>query len=194
MITFLNKLREVGGGFQIKSNGIEFYYDGPLQGGLHLETDVHPGFMTDWQQPFVVLLTQAMGTSVVHETVYENRFGYTETLTKMGADITLFRQCLGGKTCRFDSQSFAHSAIIKGQTALVGREIAVPDLRAGFAYVMAAVIAQETSHITGLHFLDRGYDNLHGKLLALGCDVTREKGEAKKKEKVLEADLLSGKI
>ncbi len=59
MITFLNKIREVGGGFDIKSNGIEFFYDGPLQGGLHLETDVHPGFMTDWQQPFVVLLTQA---------------------------------------------------------------------------------------------------------------------------------------
>ena len=80
MITFLNKIREVGGGFDIKSNGIEFFYDGPLQGGIHLETDVHPGFMTDWQQPFVVLLTQASGSSVVHETVYENRFGYTETL------------------------------------------------------------------------------------------------------------------
>ena len=54
-----------------------------------METDVHPGFMTDWQQPFVVLLTQAHGTSVVHETVYENRFGYTETLKSMGADIEL---------------------------------------------------------------------------------------------------------
>ena len=57
--------------------------------------------MTDWQQPFVVLLTQAAGSSVVHETVYENRFGYTETLSEMGADITLFTQCLGGKQCRF---------------------------------------------------------------------------------------------
>ncbi|MCB1112984.1 MAG: UDP-N-acetylglucosamine 1-carboxyvinyltransferase, partial [Chlamydiia bacterium] len=96
MMTFLNKLREVGGGFEVKENGIEFFYDGPLQGGLHLETDVHPGFMTDWQQPFVVLMTQATGSSVVHETVYENRFGYTDTLKTMGADITLFRQCLGG--------------------------------------------------------------------------------------------------
>ncbi|MCB1113991.1 MAG: UDP-N-acetylglucosamine 1-carboxyvinyltransferase [Chlamydiia bacterium] len=183
MITFLNKLREVGGGFQIRSNGIEFYYDGPLQGGLHLETDVHPGFMTDWQQPFVVLLTQAMGTSVVHETVYENRFGYTETLSKMGAEITLFRQCLGGKTCRFASQSYAHSAIVKGQTSLIGREIVVPDLRAGFAYVMAAVIAQGTSDISGLHFLDRGYENLSGKLEQLGCDVTRQKSDTPKTKK-----------
>src|ERR1700722_12472805 len=123
MVTFLNKIREVGGGFDIKSNGIEFYYDGPMQGGLHLETDVHPGFMTDWQQPFVVLLTQASGSSVVHETVYENRFGYTETLAEMGADITLFRQCLGGKQCRFASQSFCHSLIVKGASPLVARDI-----------------------------------------------------------------------
>lgn len=184
MITLLNKLREVGGGFDIKSNGIEFYYDGPLQGGLHLETDVHPGFMTDWQQPFVVLLTQSTGSSVIHETVYENRFGYTETLNKMGADITLFRQCLGGKECRFASQSFCHSVIIKGQTPLLGKEIVVPDLRAGFAYVMAATIAHETSHISGLHFLDRGYENLADKLGSLGVDVVRTTTDETVKEKL----------
>jgi UDP-N-acetylglucosamine 1-carboxyvinyltransferase len=173
MITFLNKIREVGGGFEIKSNGIEFFYDGPLQGGLHLETDVHPGFMTDWQQPFVVLLTQASGSSVVHETVYENRFGYTEMLSAMGADITLFRQCLGGKQCRFNSQSFCHSVIVKGATPLIGKEIKIPDLRAGFAYVMAALIASDTSVITGLPFLDRGYEGLVDKLGCLGADVAR---------------------
>lgn len=173
MITFLNKIREVGGGFDIKSNGIEFYYDGPLQGGLHLETDVHPGFMTDWQQPFVVLLTQASGSSVVHETVYENRFGYAEVLREMGADITLFRQCLGGKECRFASQSFSHSIIVKGASALQARNITIPDLRAGFAYVMAALIAKGTSHISGLQFLDRGYGELFEKLGALGVDAER---------------------
>lgn len=173
MITFLNKIREVGGGFDVKSNGIEFYYDGPLQGGLHLETDVHPGFMTDWQQPFVVLLTQASGTSVVHETVYENRFGYTETLKDMGADITVFRQCLGGKECRFSNHSFSHSLIVKGVSVLSGREISVPDLRAGFAYVMAAVLALDTTTITGMPFLDRGYENLVPKLCQLGVDARR---------------------
>lgn len=171
MVTFLNKIREVGGGFEIKSNGIEFFYDGPLQGGLHLETDVHPGFMTDWQQPFVVLLTQAAGTSVVHETVYENRFGYAETLREMGADISLFRQCLGGKQCRFASQSFGHSIIVKGPTPLVGTEIRIPDLRAGFAYIMAALMARETSTISGLYFLERGYESLVRKLEELGADV-----------------------
>ncbi len=175
MVTFLNRIREVGGCFDIKKDGIEFYYDGPLQGGLHLETDVHPGFMTDWQQPFVVLLTQANGTSVVHETVYENRFGYTDTLSKMGADISLFKQCLGGKECRFASRSFCHSLVVKGGAPLVGREIQIPDLRAGFAYVMAAALASGESVITGLQFLDRGYADIANKLASLGVDVTREK-------------------
>lgn len=184
MVTFLNKIREVGGGFDIKSHGIEFYYDGPLQGGLHLETDVHPGFMTDWQQPFVVLLTQATGSSVVHETVYENRFGYTETLNEMGADITLFRQCLGGKHCRFASQSFSHSMIVKGASQLVARDISIPDLRAGFAYVMAAVLATGTSTISGLQFLDRGYQDLTRKLHALGVDAVRESVDGQEKRPV----------
>jgi len=169
MITFLNKLREVGGGFAVKANGIEFFYDGPLQGGLHLETDVYPGFSTDWQQPFTVLLTQASGSSVAHETVYENRFGYTETLREMGADITLFRQCLGGKECRFISHTCSHSLIVRGQTPLEGKNIAIPDLRAGFAYIMAALLAKGTSTITGLHYLHRGYERLTEKLAQLGA-------------------------
>ena len=172
MITFLNKLREVGGGFQVRAGGIEFFYDGPLQGGLHLETGVHPGFMTDWQQPFVVLLTQATGSSVVHETVYENRFGYAETLVEMGADISLFRQCLGGATCRFASQGFPHSLVVRGQTPLVGRPVLIPDLRAGFAYVMAALIAEGTTHLTGTHFLKRGYERIVPKLASLGANIS----------------------
>jgi UDP-N-acetylglucosamine 1-carboxyvinyltransferase len=174
MITFLNKIREVGGGFEVKKDGIEFFYDGPLQGGIHLETDVHPGFMTDWQQPFVVLLTQASGISVIHETVYENRFGYTETLREMGGEITLFRQCLGGKDCRFASKNYAHSLIVKGPSPLMAKQIQIPDLRAGFAYVMAACLAEGTSVISGLPFLDRGYEDLDGKLAQLGVSVTRE--------------------
>jgi UDP-N-acetylglucosamine 1-carboxyvinyltransferase len=190
IVTFLNKLREVGGGFEIKSNGIEFFYDGPLQGGLHLETDVHPGFMTDWQQPFVVLLTQASGSSVVHETVYENRFGYTETLREMGADISLFRQCLGGKQCRFASQSFCHSVIVKGPTPLAGKEIRIPDLRAGFAYIMAALVASDVSAISGMTFLERGYEDLVNKLEVLGANVSLVKASVKEDKSLSSLDLL----
>ena len=175
MITFLNRLREVNAGFEVKKEGIEFFYKGPLKGGLHIETDVHPGFMTDWQQPFVVLLTQSYGASVVHETVYENRFGYTETLRLMGADIEAFTQCLGGKECRFASQNFLHSIVIKGATPLQSKDIAIPDLRAGFAYVLAALLAPDESHISGVHYLDRGYENIVQKLSSLGAEISREK-------------------
>lgn len=193
LATFLNKIREVGGGFHVRQNGIEFFYDGPLQGGIHIETDVHPGFMTDWQQPFVVLLTQATGTSVVHETVYENRFGYTDILKEMGADVTLFRQCLGNKQCRFYSQSYAHSLIVKGVSNLYGREIAIPDLRAGFSYVMAAVIAKDKSVISGLPYLDRGYENLDQKLLSLGADIER-KGPEEKRTSLMKNELAGQKL
>ncbi len=177
MISFLIKLRKLGGGFEVKKNGIEFFYQGPLKGGLHIETDVHPGFLTDWQQPFVVLMTQAHGISIIHETIYENRFGYAKTLKQMGADIELFTHCLGGKECRFASKNFEHSIIIKGPTPLIAKDIVVPDLRAGFAYVLAALIAEGESTISGLHYLDRGYENLTGKLEALGAQIQRVKAE-----------------
>jgi UDP-N-acetylglucosamine 1-carboxyvinyltransferase len=174
MIAFLNKLREIGAGFHVKNNGIEFFYVGPLKGGVLLETDVHPGFLTDWQQPFVALLTQAQGHSIVHETVYENRFGYTETLKEMGADIQLFTHCLGSVPCRFKAHNYGHSIVIKGPTPLVSKEITIPDLRAGFAYVLAALMAPDTSTILNAHYLDRGYENLVGKLSLLGADIRRE--------------------
>jgi UDP-N-acetylglucosamine 1-carboxyvinyltransferase len=179
MITFLNKLRELGAGFDVKNNGIEFFYRGPLKGGILLETDVHPGFLTDWQQPFVALLTQAEGHSIVHETVYENRFGYTETLKEMGADIQLFTHCLGNIPCRFKSHNYGHSIVVKGPTPLISKDIAIPDLRGGFAYVLAALMAPDTSTISGAHYLDRGYEKLVEKLSSLGADVTRESADKK---------------
>ncbi len=175
MITFLNKLREIGAGFEVKTKGIEFYYDGPLKAGIHLETDVHPGFATDWQQPFVVLLSLAHGSSVIHETVYEKRFGYTDMLVKMGASIELFRQCLGGKDCRYATQNHAHSLIIKGPCKLEASKIEIPDLRAGFAYVLAALIATGESEISGLRFIDRGYEKLLEKLKGVGAHIERVK-------------------
>jgi len=182
MITFLNKLRQINAGFTVKEDGIEFFYQGVLKGGVHLQTDVHPGFLTDWQQPFVVLLTQAKGSSVIHETVYENRFGYVDTLIQMGAQIERFTQCLGDRPCRFASRNYQHSLIVKGPTQFEGREIDVPDLRGGFAYVMAALLAPGKSVITGLSYLDRGYENLEEKFQALGANIKRVKPSFLKKE------------
>jgi len=171
LITFLNKLREVGAGFNIKKEGIEFFYEKELKSGLHIETDVHPGFMTDWQQPFVVLLSQASGSSVIHETVYENRFGYTKTLKEMGADIELFTQCLGSNKCRFNSSNYLHSLVVKGPTVLKGKDIFIPDLRAGFAYVMAGLLAKDETTISGIQFLNRGYENFIEKLTSIGANI-----------------------
>jgi UDP-N-acetylglucosamine 1-carboxyvinyltransferase len=177
LITFLNKLRELGGNFTVKKGGIEFFYDRPLMGGIQVETDVHPAFLTDWAQPFTVLLSQAKGTSVMHETVYENRFGFANELKTMGADIELFYQCLGNKPCRFVNQNHYHSAIIKGVCPLEGKTIAIPDLRAGFAYVMAALVAKGQSTITNLHYLQRGYEDLAFKLQSLGANCQQKQIE-----------------
>lgn len=182
IIPLLNSLREVGAGFLVKEGGIEFFYDKELKGGLHIETDVYPGFMTDWQQPFAVMLTQAEGVSIIHDTVYEERFGYVDTLVNMGAEIELFSQCLGSKPCRFASRHFLHNAVIKGKTPLVGKKITVPDLRAGFAYVLAGLIAEGKSEISGLHFLERGYANLVPKLQSLGANIEKVDVGAPKKE------------
>ncbi len=171
MITFLNKFREVGGQFKVESDGILFWRGNKLK-SIALETDVHPGFMTDWQQPFTVLLTQVDGASIVHETVYENRFGYIETLKKMGANIQLYKECLGGnKTCRFGRKNYLHSAVITGPTLLHGQDIEIPDLRAGFSYIVAALTAEGTSTIHGMETISRGYENAVQKLKNLGADI-----------------------
>lgn len=180
MLSFMSMLRQIGAGFNIAKNGIEFFYKGPLHGGLLLETNVFPGFLTDWQQPFVVLLTQAQGISIVHETVYENRFGYTDMLLNMGADIQLSTECLGPCTCRFHHMDFKHTCLIKGPTPLRGCKLEIPDLRAGFAYVLAALIAEGSSQLSGLPYLDRGYEDLVGKLQSLGASVYREHSKTDK--------------
>ena len=171
MVTFLDWLRKVGGEFDIYPDGIRFYRQDRLR-PVNLETDVHPGFMTDWQPPFVVLLTQAEGISVVHETVYESRFGYVEALVSMGAHIQLTNDCLGSRECRFTNKNYLHSALISGPTPLRGGTLYIPDLRAGFAYVMAALIASGESRIYGTEFVQRGYANLIGKLREIGADIS----------------------
>ncbi len=168
---FLNVFRKVGGEFEVVKDGIRFYHPGGDLTSIALQTDVHPGFMTDWQQPMVVALTQAKGLSIVHETVYENRFGFTAALVKMGANVQLYRECLGDKHCRFGQRNFKHSAVVSGPTPLTAADIEVPDLRGGFSHLIAALAAEGTSTVTGIGIIDRGYEDFRGKLAALGADV-----------------------
>ena len=173
MMTFLNTYRKVGGGMDIGDDGIRFYHQGGKLSPLVLETDVHPGFMTDWQQPLVVALTQARGLSIMHETVYEQRLGYTDALNAMGATIQVYRDCLGGTPCRFGRRNFKHSAVIAGPSKLHAADLVIPDLRAGFSHLIAALAAEGTSRVYGVDLINRGYEDFEGKLSALGALVER---------------------
>lgn len=176
MVTFLNKIRLVGGGIDISEEGIRFFSKRTPLRPISIETSPHPGFMTDWQQPFTVLLTQVRGKSIIHETVFERRFGYVSELIKMGAEIKLSTRCLGSLPCRFKNKGFRHSAIIFGKTPLKGTDIVVPDIRAGFSYLVAASIAKGTSRVFGVEHIERGYESIVEKLASLGVDIKiREK-------------------
>ncbi|WP_245992021.1 UDP-N-acetylglucosamine 1-carboxyvinyltransferase [Mycetocola lacteus] len=174
MGTFLNVFRKVGGVFEIQDDGIRFRHPGTPLNPVIIETDVHPGFMTDWQQPLVVALTKATGVSIVHETVYEQRFGFVDALIEMGATIQVHRECLGSQACRFGQRNFQHSAVISGPSALRAADIAVPDLRGGFSHVVAALSAEGASRVSNVGIISRGYENFFEKLTALGANFTLE--------------------
>jgi len=169
MLTFLNVLRKVGADFDIREDGILFRRGGDLR-PVTVETDVHPGFMTDWQQPLIVALTQAHGESIVHETVYENRFGFTDALVKMGADIVVHPHGLQGGPRRVPRRNLEQAAVIHGPTPLRAADIVVPDLRGGYSHVIAALTAEGESVVSGVDILSRGYEKFLDKLQALGAD------------------------
>src|SRR2546422_1392266 len=173
LLTFLNTLSKMHLHFEVDDEGIRFVSDSIAPPPIALETDVHPGFMTDWQQPFTVLLTQADGMSVVHETLFEDRFGYTTTLERMGAHIELYSKCLGEVPCRFREKQFVHSIVVRGPTPLTGTRLDIPDIRAGCSYILAALCAQGFSEVYGIEHIERGYEHLDLKLRSLGAQIER---------------------
>jgi UDP-N-acetylglucosamine 1-carboxyvinyltransferase len=171
---FLSYYQLVGGGIELQgADSIRFFRRGAIRPTM-IETDVYPGFSTDWQQPFAVLLTQADGISVIHETVYEKRFGYLQALNKLGARTQLTTHCLGSVPCRYLDQGHEHSAIITGPTPFHGaEEITIPDLRAGLAYVIAAAIAPGETVVNGIPFLERGYGDIVPRLEAMNLHIDK---------------------
>ncbi|ARJ05874.1 UDP-N-acetylglucosamine 1-carboxyvinyltransferase [Humibacter sp. BT305] len=170
MMTFLNVFRKIGGAFDIEEDGIRFYHPGGDLKPVVVETDVHPGFMTDWQQPLIVALTQAHGTSIVHETVYENRFGFTDALIEMGANIEIHKEGLADPNRRVPRRALEQAAVITGPTKLHGTEMVVPDLRGGFSHLIAALTAEGQSVVSNLGLIARGYGDIVNKLEKLGAD------------------------
>lgn len=172
LLTFLTTIRRMGGQFDVRPDGIRFFRSGPLR-AVAVETDTHPGFMTDWQQPLVTVMTQAEGVSTIHETVYEDRFAYIKTLVAMGAEISLSVDCFGTMPCRWRGRNCQHSCQVTGPSRLHGAAIAVPDIRAGMAHLIAALTADGESTLTGIEHLDRGYQDLPTRLQTLGARLKR---------------------
>jgi UDP-N-acetylglucosamine 1-carboxyvinyltransferase len=172
LITFLNTVRRLGAEYEVTNEGIAFWRSGDLK-ALSVQTDVHPGFMTDWQQPLCVLLTQANGTSTIHETIYEERFAYANDLAEMGAKIKVSTDCPKGQECRFVGKGFYHYATIEGPTPLKSASLTVRDLRSGMVDILAALVADGVSEVDGVHETDRGYEHIDGRLRQLGADIKR---------------------
>jgi UDP-N-acetylglucosamine 1-carboxyvinyltransferase len=117
----------------------------------------HPGFATDLQPQFGALMTQAEGTSIISEALYENRFRHVPELRKMGADIA----------------TEGRSAVITGPTPLRGAEVTIPDIRSGAALVIAGLCAEGVTELANVFHIDRGYEDMEVKLRRLGADVER---------------------
>ncbi len=163
-------LRRMGATVRI---GADAQVEAEAPGGLTpvaVSTSPYPGVATDWQPPLVAALTQVSGVSAVHETVFEDRLGYTEQLRAMGATIEAFNDCLGGD-CRFKAGRHRHSALVAGPTKLHGAEVAMADIRAGFGLAVASVMATGESLLSGIHHLERGYDRVLDKFTQLGADI-----------------------
>ena len=125
---------------------------------VDIETAPYPGLATDLQPPTSVVLTQATGTSHVHETIFEDRLEWLTEVGRMGADVRML-----------DS----HHAAITGRSALHGADVEIGDLRAGASLILAALAATGTTTIHGAHHVHRGYENIEGKFLSLGARIER---------------------
>ncbi|PIY97247.1 MAG: UDP-N-acetylglucosamine 1-carboxyvinyltransferase [Candidatus Kerfeldbacteria bacterium CG_4_10_14_0_8_um_filter_42_10] len=174
LISPISALLDIGAGVDIKDNGIRFYYKGSIKRG-NIETEVYPGFQTDFQQPLAIVLSQANGASRIHEKIFESRFIYLQMLNKMiknrnKAGLTISKECPPESQCRFAGQEYAHTALINGPVKFGSGEIEIPDLRAGFAILIAGLLS-DGMIIRNLDSLFRGYDNPVGKLNSLGANI-----------------------
>ncbi|MBP2635140.1 MAG: murA1 [Firmicutes bacterium] len=155
LFSVTDKLQDIGAQITAGSDYIRVKA-GELR-GVDIKTLPYPGFPTDLQAPMLSVVTIAKGTSIITETIFENRFKHVDELTRMGAKIKV-----EGRT-----------AIIRGVQKLTGAIVAAPDLRAGSALVLAALAAEGTSEIEQVYHIERGYENIDKKLHALGANIIK---------------------
>jgi UDP-N-acetylglucosamine 1-carboxyvinyltransferase len=152
------KLIEMGVEVQFNGDSVRVISKGRPR-SVDIKTLPYPGFPTDLQQPITSLLTQAEGTSMITESIWEGRFRHVDELKRMGADIKV-----EGRV-----------AVVEGIRGLSGSKVSATDLRAGAALVIAGLMARGQTEINNLFHIDRGYENLEGKLASLGADIKRIK-------------------
>lgn len=148
---------KIGVNYKLSKSSIEILPSKKLLAG-DVTTHEYPGFATDLQSAYTVLMTKAHGSSLIHETIYDRRLLFTDLLSQMGANIIM---------------ADPHRVVVNGPTKLYGRKLVSPDLRAGMALVMAALIAEGKTEIGNIYQIDRGYENLDERLRGLGADIKK---------------------
>jgi UDP-N-acetylglucosamine 1-carboxyvinyltransferase len=156
LTSLIAKMEEMGVIIEEEADGLRVIAPNELK-AVDIKTMPHPGFPTDMQSQMMALLLTAKGTSVITETVFENRFMHVEEFRRMNADIKIE----------------GRSVIINGPSNLQGAEVAATDLRAAAALILSGLVAEGVTRVTELKHLDRGYVNFHEKLAALGADIER---------------------
>lgn len=174
--TFLETIEIMGAKVQTGQDEISIYWDKPLK-AINIETGPEPMFMTDWQALFSILLTQSVGCSSIIEKVYPSRFQHIANLQKMGAKVQLFNPIVDDPNTFYqfnpesDNPAFFHGVKIYGPTKLNPTNFVIDDLRAGASTTIAALVAQGTSTIDGVEFIERGYEKLAERLSSLGANI-----------------------
>lgn len=177
--TFFEKLDEAHAAWEpVSEDSTRFYHKTHLK-STNVTTSYHPGFMTDWQAPWALLMTQAHGVSMIHETVYEDRFGYIGELRKMGSKIDMYSPKVRNpeKYYNFNwserDKDYGHAIKIFGPIQLHNAILEVCDLRAGATLLLSALVAKGKSVITGIEHIDRGYENIEDKFTKIGGKIKR---------------------
>ncbi len=183
LAAFLAAFVAAGGMYEAVDEARTRYSRGPVLRVADVQTAPHPGFMTDWQAAWAVLMTQATGLSTIHETVFENRFGYVEELAKMGAQIESYDPDIADPKNFYNfnwedhKDGDVHAIRIHGPTKLHNAILTMSDLRAGATLVLAALAAEGQSVLYGVDHIDRGYEKIEERLRALGAVIERVKEE-----------------
>lgn len=159
--SFLEVYRKIGGQYQVNGGTLEVNGKNAVRPAVLVETEIYPGFPTDLQAPLMAVLTGAQGQSTIRENIFDRRFGSAFQMKKMGADISVS----------------GNQAIIRGGKTLKGTQVQAGDLRGGAALLIAALMAEGETCVTGAGFISRGYEHICEDLRTLGCRIWQPETE-----------------